>query len=108
MAATTDTRAPEKKSDIDHVEHAHSEDSNNIAEPSAVGAHHVHDKGTDAAQKELYATFAVKDAEWHARKKKELLRQVDFRCLPVLALMYTLNFLDRKYVHDKLHWHILA
>jgi hypothetical protein len=39
--------------------------------------------------------FAAKDSQWKALHTKRLLRKVDLRLLPFLALMYLLNFLDR-------------
>ncbi|KAH8152035.1 uncharacterized protein LAJ45_04029 [Morchella importuna] len=44
---------------------------------------------------QLYQSFASRDAEWHDHMTKQLLRKVDTRLLPILVLMYLLNFLDR-------------
>lgn len=44
---------------------------------------------------EIYLQFAAHDDAWKAIQTKKLLRKVDFRLLPFLALMYLLNFLDR-------------
>lgn len=44
---------------------------------------------------EIYLAFASKDAEWKASHNKRLLRKIDLHVLPVLILMYLLNFLDR-------------
>lgn len=43
----------------------------------------------------VYLEIAAKDDQWKALHTKKLLRKVDFRLLPLLALMYLLNFLDR-------------
>jgi hypothetical protein len=43
----------------------------------------------------VYLEFAAKDYQWKALHTKRLLRKVDFRLLPFLALMYLLNVLDR-------------
>ncbi|KAI9793284.1 MAG: hypothetical protein M1833_000783 [Piccolia ochrophora] len=55
----------------------------------------VHQKGVDRAQKELYDAFAARDASWHEAETKRLLMKVDWHLLPLLVLMYLLNFLDR-------------
>ncbi|KAL9114430.1 MAG: hypothetical protein Q9227_001511 [Pyrenula ochraceoflavens] len=47
------------------------------------------------AEDERFAVFAAKDTEWHRHETKQLLRKVDVRLLPVLVLLYLLNFLDR-------------
>ncbi|CDK28511.1 unnamed protein product [Kuraishia capsulata CBS 1993] len=39
--------------------------------------------------------FHLKDEEWHAEMHKKLLWKIDTRMLPLLILMYLLNFLDR-------------
>ncbi|KAJ8104352.1 major facilitator superfamily domain-containing protein [Lipomyces tetrasporus] len=52
-------------------------------------------KGVTDEQKEYYALFSSKDEEWRAYMTKKLLVKVDFRLLPMLVVMYTLNFLDR-------------
>ena len=43
----------------------------------------------------IYQTIASKDEEWKAHNTARLLRKVDLRLLPLLILMYLLNFLDR-------------
>ncbi|KAK9327431.1 major facilitator superfamily domain-containing protein [Lipomyces starkeyi] len=52
-------------------------------------------KGVKDEDKAYYVLFASKDDEWKAYMTKKLLVKVDFRLLPMLVLMYTLNFLDR-------------
>lgn len=47
---------------------------------------------------ELYLAYAAKDEEWHRRMTRRVMRKVDWHLLPLLVLMYLLNFLDRKYV----------
>jgi hypothetical protein len=43
----------------------------------------------------LFLEFVGKDDEWKALHTKRLLRKVDIRLLPLLVIMYLLNFLDR-------------
>lgn len=43
----------------------------------------------------IYLEFAAHDDQWKALHSKKLLRKVDIRLLPFLALMYLLNYLDR-------------
>lgn len=52
-------------------------------------------KGVPAEKHELYLSYASKDAEWRSYHTKRLHRKVDIRLLPLLILMYLLNFLDR-------------
>lgn len=54
-----------------------------------------HLKGLPEDKRQLYLSYAAKDAEWKALHTKKLLRKVDLRLLPLLVLMYLLNFLDR-------------
>lgn len=51
--------------------------------------------GADAAQKALFAEFANKDEVWRKHMDKKLVRKIDIRLLPVLIILYLLNFLDR-------------
>jgi hypothetical protein len=43
----------------------------------------------------IYLEFASQDSQWKDLHTKRLLRKVDWRLLPLLILMYLLNFLDR-------------
>jgi hypothetical protein len=52
-------------------------------------------KGVSVEKQHLYLSYAAKDDEWKAFHTKKLLRKVDVRLLPLLILMYLLNFLDR-------------
>ncbi|KAK2768157.1 hypothetical protein FQN54_000009 [Arachnomyces sp. PD_36] len=52
-------------------------------------------KGVAPEQRELYLQFQSKDDEWKEFHSKKLLRRLDFRLLPLIVLMYLLNFLDR-------------
>lgn len=52
-------------------------------------------KGVPPEQRELYLQFQSKDDEWKEYHSKKLLRRLDFRLLPLIVLMYLLNFLDR-------------
>lgn len=58
----------------------------------------VQEKGVDPEQKQFYDDFAARDNQWHARIERRLLVKVDLHLLPLLVIMYLLNFLDRKYV----------
>lgn len=49
-------------------------------------------EGSDDA---LYQRFSGATSEWHASMRKKLLWKVDLHLLPMLILMYLLNFLDR-------------
>jgi len=51
----------------------------------------------DVPQKQLvlYQSFASESQEWRDQKTKRLLRKVDLRLLPLLFVMWVLNFLDR-------------
>lgn len=51
--------------------------------------------GSDAAQKALYIEFANKDEAWKKDMDKQLVRKIDIRLLPILIVLYLLNFLDR-------------
>ncbi|KAL2869586.1 putative MFS transporter [Aspergillus lucknowensis] len=44
---------------------------------------------------ELYQAYAAKGDEWHRQMTRRLMRKVDLHLLPLLVLMYLLNFLDR-------------
>ncbi|PGH06063.1 hypothetical protein AJ80_08231 [Polytolypa hystricis UAMH7299] len=44
---------------------------------------------------EYSSIFPTRDSKWHASYKRKLVRRLDLRLLPVVILMYTLNFLDR-------------
>jgi hypothetical protein len=57
--------------------------------------------GADDSQKALYAEFASKDEVWKNEMDKKLVRKIDGRLLPILVVLYLLNFLDR-YVYSRL------
>lgn len=67
-------------SELDHVEY-----SKPVAIIPNIPSNHL----------ETYLQFASKDQEWLSYHTKHLLRKVDLRLLPLLVLMYLLNFLDR-------------
>lgn len=50
----------------------------------------------DAEQIALFQQFAAASPEWHRAMTKKVMRKVDGHLLPMLILMYLLNFLDRK------------
>lgn len=52
-------------------------------------------KGVDSERVQIYQAFAARDDEWKDHFTKKVLRKVDTRLLPLLILMYLLNFLDR-------------
>ncbi|KAK5161644.1 hypothetical protein LTR04_003931 [Oleoguttula sp. CCFEE 6159] len=52
-------------------------------------------KGVDETTRTHYLEFSAKDAEWRAFHNKKLVRKIDLRLMPLLVLMYLLNFLDR-------------
>lgn len=49
----------------------------------------------DDSEKALVERFETQDPEWRRQFERRLLRKVDARCLPMLVVMYLLNFLDR-------------
>ncbi|RYP27354.1 hypothetical protein DL767_007726 [Monosporascus sp. MG133] len=51
--------------------------------------------GVDEEQILLFQQFMVADEGWHENMTKKLLRKVDLHLLPMLVMMYLLNFLDR-------------
>lgn len=51
--------------------------------------------GADLAQKALFEEFANKDDEWKKEMDRKLVRKIDVRLLPILVILYLLNFLDR-------------
>jgi hypothetical protein len=51
--------------------------------------------GVDAAQKALFVEFANRDEVWKSEMDKKLVRKIDLRLLPILIILYLLNFLDR-------------
>ena len=51
--------------------------------------------GVNEQQKAFFLQFANKDEEWRAHYDKKVLRKVDARLMPILVVMYLLNFLDR-------------
>lgn len=52
--------------------------------------------GIDEEQIAQFRRFTEADVDWHQAMSKKLLRKVDLHLLPLLILMYLLNFLDRK------------
>ena len=53
-------------------------------------------RGVDEEQAILFRQFTAASPEWHRDISKAILRKVDLHLLPMLILMYMLNFLDRK------------
>ena len=57
----------------------------------------VREKGIDEEQRKLYERFAsIEDEAYHSKMRGKLLLKVDWHLLPLLILMYLMNFLDRK------------
>lgn len=90
-----------------HSNSAHSPSSSSQEQREANGKyrglHHqstsepiVHEKGVDPDQKTFYDDFAARDHPWHVKTERRLLTKVDWHLLPLLIIMYLLNFLDRK------------
>ncbi|KAI1097953.1 putative MFS transporter [Jackrogersella minutella] len=84
----TNSRAEEAlggvKVDIGEIEHK-KEDIADVLE----------DNISDEQQLILFRKFIAADTDFHRDITKGLLRKVDFHLLPMVALMYMLNFLDR-------------
>lgn len=68
-----------------------------VDQKAAVAASLKQKDGIDEEQVVMFQQFMAADEEWHRHMEGKLLRKVDFRLLPMLILMYLLNFLDRKY-----------
>ncbi|KAI0907223.1 allantoate permease [Ustulina deusta] len=49
----------------------------------------------DEEQTAQFRRFTEADADWHRAMHKKLMRKLDIHLLPLLVLMYLLNFLDR-------------
>ncbi|KAI5865948.1 allantoate permease [Durotheca rogersii] len=56
---------------------------------------HAAAAAADGKQEVLFQQFGSASQEWHTDMSKRLLRKVDLHLLPMLVLMYLLNFLDR-------------
>ncbi|KAI0885042.1 putative MFS transporter [Annulohypoxylon maeteangense] len=52
-------------------------------------------QGLDEEQIAQFRKFTTADPEFHSKITKTLRRKVDFRLMPMIALMFMLNFLDR-------------
>ena len=52
-------------------------------------------KGVSVEKQQIFLSYAAQDDEWKTFHTKKLLRKVDIRLLPLLVMMYLLNFLDR-------------
>ncbi|OQO03926.1 hypothetical protein B0A48_10568 [Cryoendolithus antarcticus] len=68
-------------------------ETRNSLDQEKAKAHNV--PGANDEQRAFFADFAGRDEEWKAQAQKALLRKVDIRCIPVLVILYLLNFLDR-------------
>ena len=76
----------EKRDDSKHVEYY---EQQSTTDPP------IKEKGINEDQKALHLAFANRSPEWHAQTRKKLMRKVDVHLLPLLIVMYILNFLDR-------------
>lgn len=61
----------------------------------SVDALDVQYKNVPEEQVVLYRRYATESQEWRDKKTKRLLRKVDLHLLPLLLVMWILNFLDR-------------
>ncbi|KAI8634501.1 allantoate permease [Xylariaceae sp. FL1651] len=52
-------------------------------------------QGINEEQIALFRQFVDADADWHRAMRTKLMKKVDIHLLPLLVLMYLLNFLDR-------------
>ncbi|KAI1374743.1 putative MFS transporter [Hypoxylon crocopeplum] len=52
-------------------------------------------RGIDEERIVLFGQFTAATSEWHRGMTKKVMRKVDLHLLPMLVLMYMLNFLDR-------------
>ncbi|TGJ88376.1 hypothetical protein E0Z10_g273 [Xylaria hypoxylon] len=52
-------------------------------------------QGIDEEQVARFRRFTEADPDWHRAMNKKVMRKVDIHLLPLLVLMYLLNFLDR-------------
>ncbi|KAL4792229.1 major facilitator superfamily domain-containing protein [Aspergillus venezuelensis] len=64
-------------------------------EEKAATSHIDAQKKTQFEHDELYQAYASKSEEWHKHMTSKLMRKVDLHLLPLLVVMYLLNFLDR-------------
>ncbi|KAL4954215.1 major facilitator superfamily domain-containing protein [Aspergillus filifer] len=64
-------------------------------EEKAATSHIDAQKKTQSEHDELYRAYASKSEEWHKQMTSRLMRKVDLHLLPLLVVMYLLNFLDR-------------
>lgn len=54
------------------------------------------DCSVDEEQAVLFRQFSTASLDWHREITKRLTKKVDLHLLPMLMLMYMLNFLDRR------------
>ncbi|KAL4937289.1 hypothetical protein BDV06DRAFT_203237 [Aspergillus oleicola] len=64
-------------------------------EEKAATSHIDAQKKVQFEHDELYQAYASKSEEWHKQMTSKLMRKVDLHLLPLLVVMYLLNFLDR-------------
>lgn len=51
--------------------------------------------GANESERAFFLEFASKSEEWRIDTDKKLVRRIDIHLLPLLIIMYLLNFLDR-------------
>jgi hypothetical protein len=73
--------------------------ANQTAPPKAMDEKSLHEdeeaKTTSDPMLAIYLEYAAQTPQWKAHHTSRLIRKVDVRLLPLLILMYLLNFLDR-------------
>ncbi|CAI6340898.1 unnamed protein product [Periconia digitata] len=87
---------------MEKPETAHYEDSPRSASPQAARTEHLHHEKPSGAQSEQIARIdalatapGVTRATFAHLDEKKILRKMDLRLIPMLALLYLLSFLDR-------------
>ncbi|KAI1305520.1 allantoate permease [Xylaria venustula] len=83
--------APSVEEPLEAVKH----DKEEIEHKERVIEEAARKEGVDEDQIAQFRRFTEADAEWHRAIRNRLLRKVDIHLLPLLVLMYLLNFLDR-------------
>jgi hypothetical protein len=70
-----------------------------IPQPKAADEKSLHEDEVSKAPTDpmlaIYLEYAFQTPQWKAHHTSRLLRKIDIRLLPLLILMYLLNFLDR-------------
>ena len=86
QTSSSSSASGQKDDGVNHVEQIQDQTTSNPP---------IQEKGVSEEQKQLHATFADNDTVWHSKMTRQLLLKVDIHLLPLLIVMYLLNFLDR-------------